>query len=112
MDSDISDYDDSYVETRVDCILKRLQVKIKKNFIQRKEVNIDSIVSCLSKHYSERNQHESSIIVDTIRKVKYFKNQINFKKEGNLFDLANGFNFKFYKYSGMCSFYHATAVFG
>ena len=32
-----------------------------------------------------------------IRKLKYFKNQINFKKEENLFDLANGFNFKFYK---------------
>ena len=55
MDSDISDYDDSYVETRVDYILKRLQVKIKKNFTPRKEVNIDNIVSCLSKHYSERN---------------------------------------------------------
>jgi hypothetical protein len=55
MDSDISDYDDSYVETRVDCILKRLQVKIKNKFVSRKEVSIDKIVECLSKHYRERN---------------------------------------------------------
>jgi hypothetical protein len=54
--SDISDYDDNYVETRSDVIVKRLQRSIKNAFKpSRKERNVDEIVHALSKHYNDRS---------------------------------------------------------